>query len=79
MAVRKLRNYVNGDWIEPAGPDWLDVENPSNGDIIARVPLSRPGDLNTAVAAAQAAFPGWSTTPVDKRVAPLFRDRKSVV
>ena len=72
MAVRKLRNYANGQWTEPAGCDWLDVENPSNGEIVARVPLSRPGDLNTAVAAAQAAFPGWSTTPVDKRVAPLF-------
>lgn len=73
MAVRNLRNYINGEWVEPAGCGWLDVENPSNGEIIARVPLSRPGGLDAAVAAAKAAFPAWSATPVDKRVAPLFK------
>jgi malonate-semialdehyde dehydrogenase (acetylating) / methylmalonate-semialdehyde dehydrogenase len=73
MAVRRLRNYIDGEWVEPAGCDWLDVENPSNGEIVARVPLSRPGDLDAAVAAAKAAFAAWSTTPVDKRVAPLFK------
>ena len=72
MPVRSLRNYIDGEWVEPKGCEWLDVENPSTGEIIARVPLSRPGDLDTAVAAARAAFPGWSGTPVDKRVAPLF-------
>jgi len=73
MAIRNLRNYVNGEWIDPAGRDGLDVENPSTGGTIARVPLSRAADLDAAVAAARAAFPAWSTTPVDKRVAPLFR------
>jgi malonate-semialdehyde dehydrogenase (acetylating)/methylmalonate-semialdehyde dehydrogenase len=72
MAVRRLRNYIDGEWIEPKGCEWLDVENPSSGEIIARVPLSGRGDLDTAVAAAQAAFPDWSATPADKRVAPLF-------
>jgi malonate-semialdehyde dehydrogenase (acetylating)/methylmalonate-semialdehyde dehydrogenase len=73
MPIRELRNYVDGAWNEPAGRDLLDVENPSTGGTIARVPLSSAADLDAAVAAARAAFPGWSTTPVDKRVAPLFR------
>src|SRR6267378_1326730 len=73
MPVRILRNYVNGEWIDPAACDALDVENPSTGGTIARVPLSRAADLDAAVAAARGAFPAWSTTPVDKRVAPLFR------
>ena len=73
MPIRELRNYVDGAWNEPAGRDLLDVENPSTGGTIARVPLSSAADLDAAVAAARAAFPAWSTTPVDKRVAPLFR------
>src|SRR5215467_14500252 len=73
MSVRALRNYIGGEWMEPAGAGGLDVENPSTGEMIARVPLSRSSDLDSAVAAARAAFPGWSTTPVDKRVAPLFK------
>ena len=73
MPIRELRNYVNGEWNESAGRDGLDVENPSTGGTIARVPLSSAADLDAAVAAARAAFPAWSTTPVDKRVAPLFK------
>ena len=73
MAIRKLRNYVDGEWREPAGCDWLDVDNPSTGEIIAQVPLSRASDAEAAIAAAKAAFPSWSATPVDRRVAPLFR------
>ncbi len=73
MPIRELRNYVDGAWNEPAGRDGLDVENPSTGGTIARVPLSSAADLDAAVAAARAAFPAWSMTPVDKRVAPLFK------
>ena len=73
MSVRKLRNYVNGEWCEPRECQWLDVENPSTGDVIAQVPLSSKGDVRAAIAAAKAAFPAWAATPVDKRVAPMFR------
>ena len=73
MAIRKLHNYVRGEWYEPRGARWLDVENPSTGGIIAQVPLSSAEDTNAAIAAARTAFPGWATTPVDKRVAPLFK------
>jgi len=73
MAIRKLRNYVRGEWYEPRGARWLDVENPSTGEIIAQVPLSSAEDTNAAIAAARTAFPGWASTPVDKRVAPLFK------
>lgn len=73
MPVRKLRNYVDGEWIEPERCDWLDVENPSTGAILARVPLSTRAEAEAAIAAAGAAFPAWSATPADRRVAPLFR------
>jgi malonate-semialdehyde dehydrogenase (acetylating) / methylmalonate-semialdehyde dehydrogenase len=73
MTVKKLRNYVNGAWVTPAGCKWLDVESPSTTEIIAQVPLSSTEDTNAAIAAAKAAFPGWAATPVDKRVQPLFK------
>jgi malonate-semialdehyde dehydrogenase (acetylating) / methylmalonate-semialdehyde dehydrogenase len=73
MAPRKLRNYVRGEWYEPKDRKWLEVENPSTGAIIAQVPLSTTEDTHAAIEAAHAAFPGWAATPVDKRVAPLFK------
>jgi malonate-semialdehyde dehydrogenase (acetylating)/methylmalonate-semialdehyde dehydrogenase len=73
MTTPRLRNYVRGEWHEPAGCDWLDVENPATGAVLARVPLSRPQEADAAIAAAGEAFPSWAATPADKRVAPLFR------
>jgi len=71
--VKSLRNYIDGAWSEPAGNAWLEVENPATGGVIARMPLSGTGDVDAAVRAARAAFPGWAATPADRRVAPLFR------
>jgi malonate-semialdehyde dehydrogenase (acetylating) / methylmalonate-semialdehyde dehydrogenase len=73
MANRKLRNFVRGEWYEPRDARFIDVENPSTGETIAQVPLSSAEETNAAITAARAAFPAWAATPVDKRVAPLFR------
>jgi malonate-semialdehyde dehydrogenase (acetylating)/methylmalonate-semialdehyde dehydrogenase len=73
MSLRKLRNYVDGKWIDPSNNGYLDVENPSTGEIIAQVPLSTAGAVNQAVDAAAAAFDGWSRTPVARRCELLFK------
>lgn len=68
-----VRNYIDGQWAQAESSGCLDVENPSTGDILARVPLSVASELDNAVAAARAAFPQWSTTPVARRCEPLYR------
>ncbi|OHB80113.1 MAG: hypothetical protein A2V98_06100, partial [Planctomycetes bacterium RBG_16_64_12] len=73
MPVKELRNYVGGEWIEPECAGYLDVENPTTGETIGRVPLSKPSETDRAVAAARAAFPEWSATPVSRRCELLFR------
>jgi malonate-semialdehyde dehydrogenase (acetylating)/methylmalonate-semialdehyde dehydrogenase len=71
--MHTLRNYIDGQWRQPDGCDLLDVENPSTGEILGRVPLSTTAELDRAVAAARAAFPAWSATPVARRCEPLYR------
>ena len=71
-AGARLGNFIGGGWIEPHGAT-LPIENPATGAILGEVGLSTAADVDRAVAAAKAAFPAWSATPVDKRVAPLFR------
>jgi malonate-semialdehyde dehydrogenase (acetylating)/methylmalonate-semialdehyde dehydrogenase len=73
MGAPRLLNFIDGAWGEPSGARWLDVENPATGGTIAQVPLSGAAEVAAAVAAARAAFPAWSSTPADRRVAPLFR------
>ncbi|CAJ1585796.1 aldehyde dehydrogenase family protein [[Mycobacterium] wendilense] len=45
------------------------VFNPATKQIIARVPVAAQEDLDRAVAAARAAFPAWSQTPLAARQA----------
>ena len=70
---RIIKNYIGGEWVTAEAEGYLNVENPSNGDILARVPLSSPVESNRAVAAARKAFPGWKNTPVSTRAEYLYR------
>jgi len=72
MTIKKLRNYINGKWVEPENTGYLDVENPATGKILAKVPLSTIKETNKAIDAASNAYPAWSNTPVARRVRYLF-------
>jgi len=73
MPVKRLKNYINGQWVEPETKGRLDVENPSTGEVLAETPLSTGAEADRAVDAAAAAFPAWSQTPVARRVQYLYR------
>jgi malonate-semialdehyde dehydrogenase (acetylating)/methylmalonate-semialdehyde dehydrogenase len=64
---RLLRNWVGGAERASDGSGQLPVLNPATGATIARVPMSGASDIAAAVAAARAAFPPWSSTPVGER------------
>jgi malonate-semialdehyde dehydrogenase (acetylating)/methylmalonate-semialdehyde dehydrogenase len=73
MSLTRLKNYVNGTWVEAETEAYLPVENPSTGEVLAQVPLSTAAEVDRAVASAAEAFPAWSQTPAPRRVEPLFR------
>jgi acyl-CoA reductase-like NAD-dependent aldehyde dehydrogenase len=50
---------VNGQWEAAAAGEWIDIESPRDKSIIGRVPRARAEDVDKAVRAARAAFPGW--------------------
>lgn len=48
---------------QPCGAaSYLDVKNPSTGEIVGQMPVATAADLDRAVAAAEAAFASWSQT-----------------
>ena len=71
--VTLMKNYYNGRWVEAEASGHVDITNPSTGEVIAESPLSTKAETDRAIAAAAAAYPGWSQTPVARRVAPLFK------
>ncbi len=72
MAPKTVRNYINGSWVDAENSGFLDVENPSTGRTIARVPLSTQNEVDRAVTAAKTAFPLWRKTPVTKRAEYMY-------
>ncbi len=65
--------YINGEWVAPLGGSKMGVENPANEEIIAEVALGSVADADRAIAAARAAFLGYTVTPVAERIALLKR------
>lgn len=69
--ITKTEFYINGAWVAPAKPREYPVIDPATEDQIATISLGDQADTDAAVAAARAAFPAWSGTPVAERKALL--------
>jgi len=71
--VLRLKNYLNGEWVESESAQVLDVINPATQKTIAKVPMSTRDEVMAAVKAAKEAFPEWRRTPPLTRARCLFR------
>src|SRR3546814_7451982 len=69
--VRKTDFYSDGAWGAPAVPNQLEVINPADETAFATISLGSAADVDRAVDAARAAFPGWSATSREQRLAKL--------
>ncbi|KWI60612.1 aldehyde dehydrogenase [Burkholderia pseudomultivorans] len=71
--------YIDGAFVTPHGRAWFDLHNPSTEQVIGQVRLGDEQDVERAIAAAKAAFPGWSRTTREERIAALTRMHEAVV
>lgn len=71
--MKKLKNYVNGEWIESRTSNWLEVVNPSMEEVLALCPLSFAEEVNQAAEAEEKAFCNWRKTDPTSRSKILFR------
>src|SRR5512136_1910369 len=69
----KLQNYVNGEWINSTSDKVLDIENPSTGGIIGKVPMSTADETKAAIEAAHEAWWAWRETPPITRARVMFK------
>ena len=63
--------YINGAWVEPSATTTLAVENPATLEQCATIAVGNEADVDSAVAAAKAAFETFSQTSVEERAALL--------
>ncbi len=66
--AEKFRNYIAGEWTEPATGEYIENRNPARtSDLIGLFPDTTASELDAAVASAQRGFEEWSRTPAPER------------
>ncbi|HWI26582.1 MAG TPA: aldehyde dehydrogenase family protein [Stellaceae bacterium] len=63
--------YINGEWVAPIEARSFDVINPATEEKVASISLGSKRDVDRAVAAAKAAFPAYSRSSKEERIALL--------
>ncbi|HEX6968037.1 MAG TPA: gamma-aminobutyraldehyde dehydrogenase [Micromonosporaceae bacterium] len=67
-----LRNFVNGEYVDPVDGRYFDLIDPCTGEVFAQAPVSGPADVDAALRAAANAFETWrDATPGERQKALL--------
>lgn len=66
-----MSQFIDGKRRDAIGGERFAVRDPSTGDLVAGVSLAGAEDVDAAVAAARAAFPGWASAPPVERASAL--------
>ena len=68
-----VSNWINGEVCQSGSDRLGDVFDSATGEKCAQVIMSTEADVDAALAAAKAALPGWSKTPVLRRARVMFK------
>lgn len=65
--MEKHLMYINGQFTESEGNEWMNVTNPSTDEVISQVPKATRNDVVRAINAAEEAQSAWEETPAVER------------
>ena len=68
----KVKNYINGEFVQSEAKEWIDILNPATQEIIGHVPCSTQSELLRAEQGAAEAFKTWREVPVQQRQRVFF-------
>jgi betaine-aldehyde dehydrogenase len=72
VSDRVIRNFINGESVDSADGQMMDLINPTTGEVFAQAANSTAEDVNRAFGAAEAAFESWrNSTPSERSLALL--------
>ncbi|MBI5975534.1 aldehyde dehydrogenase family protein [Staphylococcus canis] len=69
----QIKQYINGEWVDSASGETLDVINPATEEVIGRIAKGNEADVDKAVKAAKDVYLEFRHTPVKERQALLGR------
>jgi malonate-semialdehyde dehydrogenase (acetylating)/methylmalonate-semialdehyde dehydrogenase len=77
VAMERVNHWINGKLVPSTSGQSRPVYNPATGKQTKAVDVATPEEVDSAVAAAKAAFPKWRATSLSKRSEILFRIRNA--
>jgi len=72
MTVKRLQNYINGEWVDAQTDEYVEIINPAYDSLLCEAPISTKADVDASVKAAHDAYPDWRNTP------PVARSRPKI-
>jgi len=76
--MKELRNFIGGQWTDPASDVRAEIINPSTGEPFATAPVSGQADIDAAFSAAAEAFETWRDATPSERSLALLRIADSI-
>lgn len=71
--MQELSHWIDGKEVKGTSGRFSDVMNPATGEVIARVPLATPAELDAAVASAAKAQIAWAATNPQRRARVMMK------
>ncbi|SFI60189.1 CoA-acylating methylmalonate-semialdehyde dehydrogenase [Celeribacter neptunius] len=65
--MQELKHFINGAYVAGTSGRFSEVRNPATGEVIAKVPLATPAELDAAVEKAAAAQKEWAQVNPQRR------------
>ncbi|MGC8660287.1 MAG: CoA-acylating methylmalonate-semialdehyde dehydrogenase [Desulfomonilaceae bacterium] len=79
MDARKLKNYIDGKWVDSKTGTFFPIVNSLNGQAIALCPDSTVSEVDEAVSTAKKAFMSWRNTIPTRRADVLYALREKLL
>ena len=72
--IMEYQMFIDGNWTPGSSGEFMEVINPANREVVARVPCGNKDDVDKALASARAAFESgvWSEKSIDERAEVLM-------
>ncbi len=71
--MNRISHWIDGKVAESTSGNSAPVYDPATGEQSAAVDLASTAEVDTAVAAAKAAFPGWRSTSQSRRAEAILQ------
>ena len=68
----KLKNYINGEFVESKATQHFEIRNPATQDLLSLVPETTDSEFDHAVQCAETAFKTWRNIPIPTRQRYMF-------